>query len=122
MRIQPLERIAAALRQIGAVEIERHVTQKSGEATTIVDHTFRGHIIRAAWNLRDDLSVSVSAAPAGDPEAASWRSLFSVTVPGFDQFGPQQQLAWVLSVPEGPAADLFIADHIRKLPDCLPTP
>lgn len=122
MRIEPLERITPAFQQIGATELSRSEEQESGEITYVIYYAYRGHLIRAAWNIVNDLNVRVSAEPTSSRASAHWRPLFSFTVPGFDQFDREQKLNWVLSVPDGPAADAFIGDHVRKLPASLPTP
>lgn len=122
MRIEPLERIAPAFQDIGATELLRHEEPESGQTSHVVYYAYRGHLIRAAWNIVDDLTVRVSNGPAPNAASAVWRSLFSLTVPGFDRFDRAQKLSWVLSMPDGAAADAFIADHVRKLPAVLPRP
>jgi hypothetical protein len=115
-----LDRIMPALAGIGAVPIGRREEQMGGQTVYAIYLEWRGRLIRAAWSIVDSLSVELSTEPATDPDAASWRSLFAHTVPGFERFDDAQKLDWIIAVPKDEAFPPFVAEHIRRLPAAVP--
>jgi hypothetical protein len=115
VRIEPLEKMVRPLADIGARPGSRRIEQRSGEQTPVWQYLWRRYEIETAWNIADGLTVALRPEGADQSE-----SIYVFTVPNFKRFDDDQNLAWLLSVPDGEAYPDFVASHIRKLPTSVP--
>jgi hypothetical protein len=112
-----LKRLADKVSLAGLEQLGWEFDDRTG-----MDHTahmyFRcgRYIIRLSQSFRDGRWCEVACAQ-DKSEAANvgYVSLWSVTVPGFDDFSIDEKIAWAKQVPTDNGYEDYILDHILKL-------
>ena len=86
------------------------------DRTAHVHFRHGGYIIRLSQSFRDgrwcDVACAQNESEAAD---AGYVSLWSKTVPGFDDFSIEEKMTWSKQVPTDHGYEDYILDHILKL-------
>ena len=111
-----LQECSLLLQGMGASLKRKDVESYQGETVKCEYFEWKNRYIKVSQSILLGIGFEVSEPGAAfEPKKIKWQSIFSLTVPGFNEFDDEQKLQWIISVPGGDDYMRFLKPHIQKL-------
>ncbi len=120
MASTPSSIITDALFQKGATLLK---IEKADNGSPIIYLQWKGQFVKIDESVEDGLILNLSESSEYFHDDLKWRSIYSLTVPGFDSFSEDQKIEWVVSIPKSEADYLaFLIQQLYKFDNFIKVP